>query len=150
MLDDEHNKAAVRLRSLTMVGEVALDSGDGVEFTLDGSVEDAELMKTEQIVLRVRSAASGQVVFATSMDRCGIEVLPAGPFRLRVNLEMNVRTGVFTVEPYVVLRQTGKDVAAGPVAYVQVKEDPGSFGTVQLKPRMRLEPLPQGEPAPTR
>jgi hypothetical protein len=32
---------------------------------------------------------------------------------------MNVRTGVFTVEPYVVLRQTGKDVAAGPVAYVR-------------------------------
>jgi len=150
ILDDEHNKSAVRLRALTMVGEVALDSGDGVEFTLDGSVEDVELMKTEQIVLRVRSAASGQVVFATSMDRCGIEVLPAGPFRLRVNLEMNVRTGVFTVEPYVVLRETGKDVAAGPVAYVQVKEDPGSFGTVQLKPRMRLEPLPQAEPAPTR
>jgi lipopolysaccharide transport system ATP-binding protein len=144
-LDDENNLSAVRLRALTMIGDRARASGDGVEFTLDGSVEDAELLKSEQIVLRVRSAATGQVVFATSMDRCGIETLPAGPFRLRVNLEMNVRTGVFTVEPYIVLRQTGKDVAAGPIAYVQVKEDPGSFGTVQLKPRMRLEPLPQGE-----
>jgi ABC-type sulfate/molybdate transport systems ATPase subunit len=149
-LDDENNRSAVRLRALALVGETAVTSGDGVEFTLDGSVEDAELLKSEQIVLRVRSAATGQVVFATSMDRCGVETLPAGPFRLRVSLEMNVRTGVFTVEPYVVLRVTQKDVAAGPVAYVQVKEDPGSFGTVQLKPRMRLEPLPQGEIEPTR
>jgi hypothetical protein len=39
-----------------------------------------------------------------------------------------------------VARQTGKEIGAGPIAYVQVKEDPGFYGTVQLKPRMRLEP----------
>ncbi len=150
IVDDEHNRAAVRLRAMTLVGETAITSGDSVEFILDGSVEDPELLKAEQIVLRVRSAAAGHVVFATSMDRCGIENLPAGPFRVRVNLEMNVRTGVFTVEPYVILRQTGKDVAAGPVAYLQVKEDPGSVGMVQLKPRMRLEPPPAAESEPTR
>lgn len=150
ILDDEHNLAAVRLRTMAMVGEAAVGSGDTVEFTIDGSVEDPELLKAEQIVLRVRSAASGQVVFATSMDRSGIKDLPAGPFRLRVSLEMNLRNGVFTVELYVVLRQTGKDVAAGPVAYVQIREDPGSVGLVQLKPKWRLEPLPAAEPEPTR
>ena len=43
-LDDENNRSAVRLRALSVVGDAAITSGEGVEFTLDGSVEDAELL----------------------------------------------------------------------------------------------------------
>ena len=138
-LDDGNERAAVRIRTVTMDSPAAIESGDTVSFLMEGNVDDADLLGQEQIILRVRSAASGQVVFATSIDQCGVASIPAGPFRLRVTLEMNVRTGVFTVEPYVTVRQTGKDVGAGPVAYVQVREDTRSSGSVQLKPTARLE-----------
>jgi ABC-type polysaccharide/polyol phosphate transport system ATPase subunit len=132
--------SAVRLHSLVMGPNGAVNSGGAVELLLNGAVEDAELMKRETIVLRVRSAATGQVVFATSIDRCGVSELPPGNFRLRIGLEMNVRPGMYAFEPYVVTRGTGKEIGAGPIAHVQVKEDPGFFGTVQLKPRMSIEP----------
>jgi lipopolysaccharide transport system ATP-binding protein len=138
-LDDGHEPAAIRIRSVSLDGATAVDSGGPVSFTLDGTVEDLARVECEQVVIRVRSAATGQVVFATSLDQCGVALLPSGPFRVRLTLEMNVRTGVFTVEPSVTLRQTGKDVGAGPVAYVQVNEDTRSNGTVQLKPRARLD-----------
>ena len=132
--------SAVRLHSLVTGQNGAVDSGGAVELLLNGAVEDAELMKQEMIVLRVRSAVSGQVVFATSIDRGGVTELPTGNFRLRIGLEMNVRPGTYTFQPYVVTRQTGKDISAGPIVYVQVKEDPGFFGTVQLNPKMNVEP----------
>jgi lipopolysaccharide transport system ATP-binding protein len=135
----EEMASAVQLHSLALGPNGAVNSGGAVELLLNGAVEDAQLMKKETIILRVRSAATGQVVFATSMDRCGVTELPAGNFRLRIGLEMNVRPGMYAFEPYVVTRLNGKDIAAGPRAYVQVKEDPGFFGTVQLKPRMSIE-----------
>lgn len=139
LVDDGTGRAAVRIRTLGADGPTEVDSGGTVSFLMDGVVDDAELLKEEQIVIRVRSAANGQVIFATSTDECGVTELPAGPFRIRFTLEMNVRTGVFTVELYVCLRQSGKDVGTGPVAYVQVREDRRSWGMVQLKPVARLE-----------
>jgi len=134
-------RSAVRLRSLTVGSSTGgVPSGESIELLLDGAVEDAVLMQDETVVLRVRSAASGQIVFATSLQRCGVDLTEAGPFRIRISLEMNVRPGVYALEPYVVMRQSSKDVAAGPTAYVQIQEDPGFSGVVQLKPRMTLEP----------
>ena len=137
-LGDGELASAVQLHSMAVGPNGAVVSGGPVELRLNGAVEDAELMTQETIVLRVRSAATGQIVYATSIERCGIDQLPAGGFQLKINLEMNVRPGVYAFEPYVVTRQTGKDIGAGPIAYVQVKEDPGFFGTVQLKPKMEL------------
>jgi len=140
-LDEGHERAAVRLKTFALDGPAAVESGGKAAFTLDGTVDDPVLLREELVVLRVRSAATGQVVFATSMEQCGVDRLPAGPFRIRLTLEMNVRTGVFTVEPYIARRQNGTDLSAGPVAYVQVHEDTRSSGTVQLKPTALLEPI---------
>jgi lipopolysaccharide transport system ATP-binding protein len=132
--------SGVQLHTLAVGPNGAVVSGGPVELRLSGAVEDPDLMSQETVVLRVRSAATGQVVYATSLERCGIDQLPAGEFLLRIDLEMNVRPGVYAFEPYVVMRQTGKDVGAGPIAYVQVKEDPGFVGSVQLNPTMTLSP----------
>jgi lipopolysaccharide transport system ATP-binding protein len=136
-------QSAVRLNSLTLENSSdRIESGERVQLALDGFVEDPALMREETVVLRVRSATSGQVVFSTSLQRCGLKLVHSGPFRIRISLEMNVRPGMFALEPYVVMAQSGKDVAAGPIAYVQVQEDPGFSGTVQLKPQMTLETEP--------
>lgn len=133
-------RSAVRLRSLSLeaTGE-RVESGERIDLSLDGVVEDPSLMQEETIVLRVRSATSGQVVFSTNLQRCGLELVRPGPFRIRISLEMNVRPGMFALEPYVVRRGSGKDLAAGPIAYVQITDDPGFTGTVQLKPRMTFD-----------
>src|SRR5690606_14259315 len=100
---DLNARSAVRLHTLALdTNGEPVASGDRIDLTLDGLVDDPELMHQETIVLRVRSATSGQIVFSTSLQRCGLKLVHPGRFRIRISLEMNVRPGVFALEPYVV------------------------------------------------
>jgi len=130
-------QAPLRFTALE-VAAGAVDSGTRVGLTLRGEADGPAGLDDCVAALRIRSAATGRVVFATTSDRCGIARIPPGRFALVVGLEMNVAPGVYAIEPYVVSRSSGKDLAAGPLAYVQVRDDPGFTGVAQLKPVMRL------------
>jgi len=132
--DESTGTALTRLATL---GPADVSSGAPVTIRLDGEVRSA-LATREDVILRVRSAATGQVVFGTTLARCGITLPETGGFRVEIALEMNLRPGVYTIEPYVIERQTNKNIGAGPIAYAQVKDDPGFVGISQLKARMRL------------
>lgn len=133
-------EAPLRLTALEVGASGAVDSGSQVRLTLRGAVADAEALDECVVALRIRSAATGRVVFATTSDRCGITEFPPAALALDIRLEMNVAPGVYAVEPYVVSRSSGKDLAAGPLAYIQVRDDPGFTGVAQLKPLMTLRP----------
>ena len=132
------NGSAVRFQGLRVEVDGPIPSGQTIHMTLDGAVESLPLMAQETIQLRVRSAANGQVAFSTTLERCDVELAREGPFRLRISLDMNLRPGVFALEPVLVMRDSGKEVVNGPVAYIQIADDPGFVGTTHLKPRMSL------------
>jgi hypothetical protein len=64
--------------------------------------------------------------------------LPAGPFELEIDLQMNLPPGIYLVETVVWDQTREADAARGPSACVEVIEGVGFYGTVQLNPRLRL------------
>ena len=138
--EESGEDAGINLQSLSVVGTNAVKAGESVVVALEGSIPVRQDAEGKTVVLRVRSASSGQIVFATGMEKNGLE-LPDGPFRVRVKLDMNTRPGVYALEPYVIYRHNGRLVAggAGPMAYVQVQDDPTFTGSVHLNPTVELE-----------
>ena len=130
--------AGIRLHSLTVLGTKEVAGGEPVALELAGEI-NAPFSGADLVGIRVRSAASAHIVFATTTQRCGVEFSGPGPFRLRIGLEMNLPPGVYSLEPFVRDRASELDVYTGPIAYAQVTEDPGFTGSSQLKPNMRLE-----------
>ena len=144
-LDGEAHPHAVTVSGLTLEGPKDLASGELVRMVLEGQVAGAAV--NEQVAVRVRAAATGQVVSGTTTDRCGIHFQDQGTFRISVQLDMNVRPGVYAMEPWVVDRTTGDDLAVGPISYIEVRDDPGFVGSVQLNPRMSLLMVREGVPS---
>ncbi len=139
--DEEGGEAAgIALHSLTVEGGNAVEAGGEIKVTLAGAIANLEDAADKSVVLRVRSASSGQIIFATGLGRQGAE-FPQGEFRVHIQLDMNTRPGVYALEPYVVYRHNGRQVTggAGPMAYVQVQDDPNFTGSVHLNPRIHLE-----------
>ena len=144
-LEGEAHPHAVTVSGLTLEGPKDLASGELVRMVLEGQVAGAAV--NEQVAVRVRAAATGQVVSGTTTDRCGIRFQDQGTFRIAVQLDMNVRPGVYSMEPWVVDRTTGDDLAVGPISYIEVRDDPGFVGSVQLNPRMSLLMVREGVPS---
>ncbi len=138
---DGDSGCGIRLNSLKPTDTDRVDSGERLAMVLEGSVDDAELAGDKTVVVKVRSVSTGQIIFAAGISNCGVRLPSEGPFRVRIDLEMNTRPGVYAIEPYIVYKHNGRVATggAGPLAYAQVQEDPNFQGTVQLKPRMALE-----------
>lgn len=135
-LEGEAHPHAVTVSGLTLEGPKDVAAGEPVRLVVEGQVAGTAV--NEQVAVRVRAAATGQVVSGITTDRCGIRFEDQGGFRLSVRLDMNVRPGVYAVEPWVVDRTTGDDLAVGPISYIQVTDDPDFVGSVHLNPRMSL------------
>jgi len=144
--------SAIGLLSLQVVGDREVDSGAPVRLELSGLVVEAG-PGDEQIVLRVSSTDAGRgrsaIVGGTATDHYGVPLPERGPFRLEITLTLNLRPAVFAIQAFVVDRKTGRDIGSGPIAYVQVRQDPGFIGMVQLNPEMRfIQVEPSEAPAP--
>jgi ABC-type polysaccharide/polyol phosphate transport system ATPase subunit len=139
--DGSESASAIRLQSLIVAGDREVDSGGRVSLDLQGHV-GPDGPGDEKIVLRVSTTATGKgrsaIVAGVATDTYGLALPEEGPFRIEIKLNLNLRSGIYAIQSYVVDRKTGSDVCPGPIAYVQVREDPGFIGTVQLNPEMRL------------
>jgi ABC-type polysaccharide/polyol phosphate transport system ATPase subunit len=137
-LAESGTQSGIELHEVGSAAQLEVASGGRIAFRLVGEITAPEIARGEDVSVRVRSAASGQVVFGTSLARCGMDLPPTGGFEIELDLEMNLKPGVYTIEPHVVDRQTGHDTGAGPIAYAQVSNDPGFIGSAQLKPLVRF------------
>ena len=70
------------------------------------------LQARKVVGVRVRSLQTGTIVYASGTEAHGIE-LPAGPFELDVELEMNVAPGVYAIESSVWQWQREADARIG-------------------------------------
>jgi len=138
--EDGAGLPGIWLANLEVEGPREVGSGERVTLLLDGRV-DGPRMPSQNVLIRIRSIASGQIVSATSTDRFGLDLPEDSAFRVRADFELNLRPGLYAVETYV-MDSTRQMERSGPTAHVQVRDDPAFLGTAQLKPRLRLESAP--------
>jgi len=138
-VDGEAHPHAITVSGLRIDGPKNVASGEPVRLVVE--IQVVGTAATEKVDLRVRSTGSGQVVSGMTTDQCGVQFAREGQFRLMVNLEMNVRPGVYAVEPWVVNRTSREDLAIGPIGYIEVQDDPEFVGSAQLKPQMALSEI---------
>lgn len=137
--------SATRIESMIVDAPGEVPSGGTITVTITGSVRPHWTGTRESVVLRVASVETGTMVFSTDTALNGIALPYAGPFTLRVDLQLNVPANVYTIESLVLDTLTSREVFPGPSAQVNVGRGIAFTGSVQMNPRLRLE---EGDGAP--
>jgi homopolymeric O-antigen transport system ATP-binding protein len=118
----------------------ALHSGESFSVTMDVDTRrppDAG----ERLMIRVRNLRSAQQVFLLDVAECDARLLEQGSFKVKLVLQANMGTGVFSVEAVVRDPLLRNDVWQGPGGSVRV--DHAAFsGTTNLHPRVTVESAP--------
>jgi ABC-type polysaccharide/polyol phosphate transport system ATPase subunit len=131
--------SATRIESMIVDAQGDLPSGGTITVTITGSVRPHGTGRRESVVLRVASVETGTMVFSTDTALNGIALPHAGPFTLRVDLQLNVPANVYTIESLVLDTLTSREVFPGPSAQVNVGRGIAFTGSVQMNPHLRLE-----------
>jgi ABC-type polysaccharide/polyol phosphate transport system ATPase subunit len=125
----------------SIAAEAPVRSGERTRVVLEGAVvaapPDAEPASAG---LRVHTLRTGQIIFSTSTRRHGLALPASGPFRLEVELQMNVPPGWYRLESFSWDYRRDREFATGPSTTLEVVEGVGFWGTVQMNPSMRLAP----------
>lgn len=132
------SKGPIDLRSIDIHTEQPVESGGGLQFRIQGVLKEEDLGELA-VAFRLRSSQTGRTVFATDTTRCRIPLPEPGPFALEVELQLNVAPGIYSVDTLIFDHASQTDYAAGPGAYVQVREGPSFHGVAQCHPKLRFE-----------
>jgi len=127
----------LRIASVRVEGPQPVASGAHAQVVIAGVAARDGTSARPVVGVRVRSLQTGEVVFATGTISHELE-LPAGPFELRVGLQMNVPEGVYAVESTIGQWQRERRVETGPAALIQVTGGRWFWGQVQMNCAMRL------------
>ncbi|MDQ3937860.1 MAG: ABC transporter ATP-binding protein [Chloroflexota bacterium] len=128
--------SVVSIDTVTAPDTLSVRSGECIAFTITGAIS-GDIADIEPVCVVVRSHSTREVVFASSTTRLELH-LDRGPFRLWVELRMNLPAGLYIIETSTWNRKLGQTIGSGPTLLVQVEEGPSFWGTAQLSPRMRL------------
>jgi len=79
------------------------------------------------------------MVFSTDTALNCVALPSGGPFRLEVDLQLNVPANVYTIQSLVLDTLTSREAFPGPSAQVNVGEGLAFVGSVQMNPRLRLQ-----------
>ncbi len=129
----------LRLDAIAIAGPQPVPSGGRIEAVVSGEAPPARQGLRHIVGVRVRSLQTGDVVFATGTLSHRLE-LPAGPFDLAVELQMNVPPGIYAVETTSGPWRRDRDGRSGPATLVHVDGGQGFSGPVQLNCAMRVAP----------
>jgi ABC-type polysaccharide/polyol phosphate transport system ATPase subunit len=129
--------APVRIEELRILSDLPVRSGDRLTYRVRGVVADGVTPIYDPFQIRVRSAQTGKVVFTTLGANCGLEPPAPGRFEAEVTLRLNVPPGIYSLETVVKDVTHPREVAKGPLAFVQVAGGPTFVGTVQMSAEMR-------------
>jgi lipopolysaccharide transport system ATP-binding protein len=121
----------------TVVGASYTKSGGTVRFRIAGTTRAAVPRHVEPVGIIVRSAQSGEVIFATGTTIFALDFAP-GDFSLDVELQMNVQPGIYLIDIGVWDRADEKQLMVGPSLNVKVIEGALFLGETNLNPVMRL------------
>jgi lipopolysaccharide transport system ATP-binding protein len=129
--------AAIRIESLAL-SSPTVRSGESLTVRLDCSVRPDGWTEPDVVSVRVRSAATGEVLFSTGTRQLGVALPPAGDYSLTLDIQLNVARGLYLVESYVWDHLMSRESFVGPSAHVDVRGAEEFDGLVQMHPRLRL------------
>lgn len=112
-------------------------SGGHVRYRVRGEV-DPGAPPIYDLLVRVRAARSGRVVFSTLGINCGIGALGPGAFEIDVELQVNVGQGIYMLETCVNDTSRRQVVANGPSVHLSVSQSTTFAGGIQMNPVMRV------------
>lgn len=129
---------SIYVHSIRAMTQDPVPSGEYLAVLLECSIVEAGKRDSEEIILRVRSMESGQMLFTVGNAALAVELPRSGRFCSKVELQMNVQPGMYLIETLIKDHDLGKYLAKGPYTSVRVSEGRAFLGTVQLNPRMEV------------
>ena len=126
-----------RLRAVDVLSPSPVPSGERVRLRVHGT-HDRGAAPIYDLIVKVRSARSGRVVFSTLAMNCGIGTYPTGDFAVDVELQLNVGQGIYSVETAISDTSRRQEVAVGPNAHLRVSQSTAFNGAVQMNPSMQV------------
>lgn len=128
----------IQLFAVEMRPPGPLPSGSRASFRLEGRIHSSIGPSLDPWGIRIVSAQTGQVIFATSARECGMEApRDAGGYAVELDLQLNVPAGAYLVQPAVVDWTNGYTVAMGPLTFLHVSQGTPFRGVAQMDARMR-------------
>ena len=115
-------------------------SGDRCELIVDLDIPAALESTIEPLKIRVRSLASGAVVYATGSRGLGVRIPSPGRQRVAISLQANLPAGGYIIEIAAGDSVDLEDIDFGPSAMLNVTEASDFRGTVQLNASMTPAP----------
>ncbi|MBC8088376.1 MAG: ABC transporter ATP-binding protein [Phycisphaerae bacterium] len=131
----------LRIDSAEFVGSGDVLSGGVVHISIRGDAVGTISRHIEPVGILVRSAQSGEIVYATGSSLYKLE-FAIGAFVLDVQLQMNVQPGIYLLEIGVFDRADERALALGPTLNVRVLESTTYLGVVNLNAQMRFDREP--------
>jgi hypothetical protein len=128
----------IRIEELVVEGAEGVRSGDRVMVRLGGVIRPGD-PKRPSIAVRLRSAHNGELVYWTTSTFCHCPLPESGPFRLAIDLQMNLPAGVYTLETAVWSDVEEHTMIAGPAATVHVLPGANFYGIAQMNPRFEVQ-----------
>ena len=112
-------------------------TGEYARLTVTGTTLSVLSKHIEPLVIIVRSAQSGEIVYATGASVFEFELQP-GRFTVDVELQMNVQPGIYLIDIGVWDRADEKQLLAGPSLNLRVSEGRTFLGALNMNARMEL------------
>ena len=127
----------IAIESAELLDGNEVRSGESVRFRITGDARQEIARHVEPIGIIVRSAQSGEIVFATGTSVFELE-FRVGAFSIDVELQMNVQPGIYLADIGVWDRADEKQLLAGPSLNVKVMESRLFLGATNFNARMEL------------
>ena len=127
----------IAIESAELLDGNEVRSGESVRFRITGEARQEIARHVEPIGIIVRSAQSGEIVFATGTSVFELE-FRVGAFSIDVELQMNVQPGIYLADIGVWDRADEKQLLAGPSLNVKVMESRLFLGATNFNARMEL------------
>lgn len=141
---DTETASPVRIRSIELDLDDAVESGETMRLTMDCAIDaaagSAARLEDVAVGIRVLAAQTGALVFASGTERFDQRLPREGEFTVDVDLQMNLPGGVYLLETLVWDRKRSQQIVAGPATYVRVEDSHVFHGSVNLRPRIELTP----------
>ena len=127
----EHSDSPVVIQSAEALEGPDVKSGEAFRLRIAGFVRSEIGKHIEAVVLGVRSAQTGELVYMTGGSVHGLE-FPVGDFTLDLELQMNVQPGIYLVDLGSWDRSSEKQLHAGPNMTIRVLEATQFVGPTNL------------------
>jgi ABC-type polysaccharide/polyol phosphate transport system ATPase subunit len=135
----EHGDEPILVDGISVRGGDGVRSGERCTVRIVGTVKpEAPEAEHASLGMRLRAAHNGEEVYWVSSSQCHVELPAAGPFELDIDIQMNLPPGVYTAETLIWSTMTDRQLAAGPMATIQVLEGTHFWGVAQLNPRFTV------------